>query len=78
MCLDLVNDFDADMFGTDIFSPLQAVFNADKEKNYIKKIFLLTDGEIYDTKEVLDVIKKHCTLDRQKQLFTFGVGNDCD
>ena len=36
-------------------------------------IMLLTDGAVWDTKKVVNLVKTHCTI--SQRLHTFGLGN---
>ena len=70
-----VKDFGADFGGTDIYSPLQGIFDMQtdcKETN----IFLLTDGAVNNTNEIVNLVTKNASLDRR--VHTFGVGNGAD
>ena len=52
--LKIVRSLDADLGGTDIYSPLQSIYENEREYDKIKlpkNIFLLTDGEIEDKKK---------------------------
>jgi hypothetical protein len=58
--IEIVEKLKGDMGGTDIYSPLEYIYQS---KNYEKvllprNIFLLTDGEIWDKKIVLELIEK--------------------
>ena len=67
-----------DMGGTNIYDPLKYIYNSNSDYQNIllpKNIFLLTDGEIDDKKETLDLIEKNSN---EFSVFSFGIGNDFD
>ena len=47
-----VNEFEADFGGTDIYSPLEKIYNMSTDCNETH-IFLLTDGAVMNTKEIV-------------------------
>ena len=69
-----VEGFGADMGGTEIYSCLQAVFTQRLKPGYPRFIFLLTDGAVSNTHQVVDLIK---TNNDKAQVFTVGLGNGC-
>jgi len=62
----------ADLGGTEIFQPLQAIFNMPAIPGYSRQIFVLTDGEISNTDQVIDLVKRNSSRAR---LFSLGIGN---
>ena len=55
-----VNDFNADMGGTEIYSPLEFIFSKiNKSSKFDKHVYLLTDGQIGNTDEVIKLIKEN-------------------
>lgn len=45
---------EASLGGTEIFAPLNNIYNNIKQiKSYDRLIFLLTDGDVWDTKQVI-------------------------
>jgi len=69
-----IQKFDADMGGTEIYSPLEQLFNSPAHKGYPRFLFLLTDGGVSNTYQVLDLIKANSDKAR---VFTVGVGGGC-
>ena len=69
-----VDSFGADMGGTEIYSCLQAIYQQPLRKGYPRFIFLLTDGGVSNTNQVLDLIKSN---NHNAQVFTVGLGNGC-
>ena len=62
------------MGNTEILNPLKKAvdLNVGKRK---KRIFVLTDGEVTNSKEIIDFAKLHADKFR---IHTFGIGKDCD
>lgn len=61
----------ADLKGTDIITPLVQIFSSATEKGVPRQIFLMTDGDVTNTKQCIDVVKKNANNTR---VFTFGIG----
>lgn len=72
--LKLQKSMNADMGGTEILDPLKKVYSQKCNPNYPRQIFLLTDGEVSNTNEVIALAKKNCNNTR---VFTFGIGDGC-
>uniref|UniRef100_A0A3P8Y9B5 VIT domain-containing protein n=1 Tax=Esox lucius TaxID=8010 RepID=A0A3P8Y9B5_ESOLU len=62
---------DADMGGTEILLPLKHIYSQPCLPDHPRQIFLFTDGEVWKTKEVLDLVKMNSGSHR---LFSFGIG----
>ena len=69
-----VKSFAANMGGTEIFSCLKCIYDQPLKKGYPRFVFLLTDGEICNTNEVLDLVKQNSN---KAQVFTVGIGSGC-
>jgi len=69
-----VNQFKADMGGTEILAPLNACFHAPVIQNYQRTIFLLTDGDVSNAVDVINKTREFCTFNRSR-VFTVGIGN---
>ncbi|KAL3888742.1 hypothetical protein ACJMK2_001102 [Sinanodonta woodiana] len=68
---ELQKQMDADMGGTEILQPLEHVFKQKLIENYPRQLFVLTDGEVSNTAEVLKIAgsnSQHC------RVFTVGIG----
>jgi hypothetical protein len=63
----------ANLGGTNILRPLQEVLRAQTKEGYPRQLFILTDGEVGNTQECVDFVRKHAETTR---VFTFGVGNE--
>ena len=69
---------EADLGGTDIYSPLQDIYNSDKIYDKIelpKNIFLLTDGEINNKGDTLAIIEKNSN---KYSIYSIGIGDYFD
>ena len=74
----IINELRADLGGTDIYSPLNNIYSSDKIYDKIKLpkiIFLLTDGEIEDKKETLELIERNSD---KYSIYSIGIGDDFD
>ncbi|WAQ96473.1 VWA5A-like protein, partial [Mya arenaria] len=61
---------DADMGGTEIYKPLEYVLR-EKVQQQPRNVFLLTDGEVHNSEQVIGLIKKHSGDTR---VFALGLG----
>ena len=73
----IINQLSADLGGTNISKPLAEVFNSDSYSkiDLSKNIFLLTDGEVFDREECINLISNHSSKFRVHAL---GIGNSFD
>jgi hypothetical protein len=73
-----INDFTADLGGTEILTPLKEFYNTmNNYKESQVKIIILTDGEVGNTDEVLNLIKEKSNEYKNLRHFTLGIGNGC-
>ena len=73
-----IDYLNANLGGTDIYSPLKYVFDSYKIYDMInlpRNIFLLTDGEIENKKKTLDLIYENNT---KYNIYSIGIGNNFD
>lgn len=68
---DIQKNMHLNMGGTEIFLPIKAAYEEDDSQGR-KVIFLLTDGQVSNTQDIIDYVR-----DRQKscQVFSLGIGN---
>jgi uncharacterized protein YegL len=68
-----VSTFDADMGGTEMLRTFEDLFKQDKAvpNGVQRQVFLLTDGEVSNTQEVIDLVGEHSEKNR---IFSFGIG----
>ncbi|CAF1222422.1 unnamed protein product [Rotaria sordida] len=68
----LINQLRADLGGTELLEPLKWLEKHPPRKGRTRQIFLLTDGEISNVNEVLDLCRSMATSTR---IFSFGLGH---
>ncbi|XP_056128636.1 von Willebrand factor A domain-containing protein 5A-like [Rhinichthys klamathensis goyatoka] len=61
----------ADLGGTEILQPLKHIYSQPCNPDHPRQLFIFTDGEVENTKEVLDLVKHHVHSHR---CFSFGIG----
>ncbi|XP_051740418.1 von Willebrand factor A domain-containing protein 5A-like [Ctenopharyngodon idella] len=66
-----VKEMQADMGGTEILEPLKHIYSQPCYPDHPRQLFIFTDGEVGNTKEVLDLVKHHVDSHR---CFSFGIG----
>ncbi|XDV53409.1 hypothetical protein PO909_021915, partial [Leuciscus waleckii] len=66
-----VKRMQADMGGTNILLPLKHIYSQPCKPDHPRQLFIFTDGEVGNTKEVLDLVKHHVHSHR---CFSFGIG----
>lgn len=71
-----ISGFTANMGGTNILGPIQNGFMSEKIPNCQRNIFLLTDGAVSNTSQVLNTIESNCIYN-QARVFSIGIGNGC-
>ncbi|XP_073725014.1 von Willebrand factor A domain-containing protein 5A isoform X3 [Misgurnus anguillicaudatus] len=69
--LKTVNEMKADMGGTEILLPLKHIYRQPCYPEHPRQLFVFTDGEVGNTKEVLDLVRGHAHSHR---CFSFGIG----
>ncbi|XP_050955069.1 von Willebrand factor A domain-containing protein 5A-like isoform X2 [Labeo rohita] len=66
-----VKEMQADMGGTEILEPLKHIYSQPCYSDHPRQLFIFTDGEVFNTKAVLDLVKSHTHSHR---CFSFGIG----
>uniref|UniRef100_A0A8C1Y7A1 von Willebrand factor A domain-containing protein 5A-like n=1 Tax=Cyprinus carpio TaxID=7962 RepID=A0A8C1Y7A1_CYPCA len=66
-----VKSMSADMGGTEILQPLKHIYSQPCYPDHPRQLFVFTDGEVWNTKEVLDLVKSQVFSHR---CFSFGIG----
>ena len=76
--IEIIDNLYANLGGTNIYDPLNYIYNSHELHDKIqlpRNIFLLTDGEIEDKKETLDLIYKNSS---KYFIYSIGIGNYFD
>ncbi len=58
--------------GTEILPALNAILGAPTREGHPRQVFVLTDGEISNTEQVIQLVRSHAL---EMRLFSFGIGN---
>ncbi|XP_026196054.1 von Willebrand factor A domain-containing protein 5A-like isoform X6 [Anabas testudineus] len=66
-----VEKMTADLGGTEILRPLKDIYSQPCIPNQPRQLFVFTDGEVGNTKEVINLVKKNSGSHR---CFSFGIG----
>ncbi|CAF1596907.1 unnamed protein product, partial [Didymodactylos carnosus] len=66
----LISKMRADLGGTELLAPLKWIFEQKPFENYSRQIFVLTDGEISNVDQVMDLCKQMANTTR---IFSFGL-----
>ncbi|XP_030601326.1 von Willebrand factor A domain-containing protein 5A-like [Archocentrus centrarchus] len=66
-----VEQMEANLGGTEILQPLKHIYSQPCIPNQPRQLFVFTDGEVGNTKEVIDLVKKNSGSHR---CFSFGIG----
>ena len=73
-----IENLEGNMGGTDLFQPLQFIYNNCKENEKLhlpQNIFILTDGYTDYKQKILNIIEKN---NSKYQVYAYGIGNDFD
>ncbi|KAM5191383.1 von Willebrand factor A domain-containing protein 5A-like [Mantella aurantiaca] len=66
-----VNEMDASFGGTEILEPLKKIYQTAGRAEHPRQLFVFTDGEVGNTKQVIDEVQKNA---QKHRCFTFGIG----
>uniref|UniRef100_A0A3Q2W1S2 VWFA domain-containing protein n=1 Tax=Haplochromis burtoni TaxID=8153 RepID=A0A3Q2W1S2_HAPBU len=69
--LKTVVQMEANLGGTEMLQPLKHIYSQPCIPNQPRQLFVFTDGEVWDTKEVIDLVKRNSDSHR---CFSFGIG----
>ena len=75
--IDISSKFDADLGGTELLEPLIYLENCLINNNKPTRIFILTDGAVFNTEECLNKIK-NIGKTKDIRFFSLGIGSGCD
>ncbi|XP_053392408.1 von Willebrand factor A domain-containing protein 5A-like isoform X2 [Mercenaria mercenaria] len=70
----LQKEMDADMGGTEILSPLDDIFKRELIKGHPRRVFVLTDGRVGNTHQVLGLVKTQ-SQKTSTRVFSLGIGH---
>ena len=75
--IDISNKFDADLGGTELLEPLIYINNCLTENSKPTRVFILTDGAVFNTNECLSMIE-NISNNKDIRFFSLGIGSVCD
>jgi von Willebrand factor A domain-containing protein 5 len=64
----------ADLGGTYIYSVLEELLTKNHYEGYPKQVFLLTDGGVPNTENVIKMVSRN---NLRARIYTIGFGNEC-
>lgn len=68
----LIKNMTADLCGTELYEPLKWLKDSKPQSSCLRQIFLLTDGEISNVTQVINLCREMATYTR---IFSFGLGH---
>ncbi|MED6288396.1 hypothetical protein CHARACLAT_026089, partial [Characodon lateralis] len=66
-----VEKMEANLGGTEILEPLKDIYSKQSIPSHPRQLFVFTDGEVGNTKDVIDLVRKNSDSHR---CFSFGIG----
>ncbi|KAM9331060.1 von Willebrand factor A domain-containing protein 5A [Gastrophryne carolinensis] len=69
--IERVNQMSADLGGTEILEPLVKIYKTAERPGHPRQVFIFTDGEVGNTKDVIAEVHKNS---HNHRCFTFGIG----
>uniref|UniRef100_A0A8C8SYA4 von Willebrand factor A domain-containing protein 5A n=1 Tax=Pelusios castaneus TaxID=367368 RepID=A0A8C8SYA4_9SAUR len=70
--LQRIQQLQANLGGTEILAPLQAIYRSPCQDGHPRQLFVFTDGEVGNTQEVITEVQRHRGSHR---CFSFGIGD---
>ena len=71
----LLGNLEANLGGTEIFSPLEDIFQQPLLVGKPRQVFVVTDGQVSNTRETIMLVTKHANTNR---VFSLGIGSSSD
>ena len=71
----LIQRIDANLGGTEIYSPLDHIFKEPKIVGKPRQVFVITDGHVSNSMECVNLVSRNNTNNR---VFTLGIGSSAD
>merc|ERR1719510_962200 len=62
----------ADLGGTELLGPLQAIFKRPVPHGHVRRLVVLTDGQVSNTEQVFGAVRDHAA---STAVFTVGIGS---
>ena len=76
--LEKVMQFKADMGGTEIKNALEHIYKKLIERNFSNRIFVMTDGAVWDADKCLNIVKQtYNDPNFDTRFYSLGIGNGC-
>ncbi|GAM24128.1 hypothetical protein SAMD00019534_073030 [Acytostelium subglobosum LB1] len=72
---EFITHIDANLGGTELLPPIQAILRNPNDSQYPRQVFILTDGEVSQRDELVDYVAKEANTTR---IFTLGIGGGVD
>ena len=69
-----VQNMDADFGGTEILEPLQQILQVNNPEGDQRTLFVLTDGEVSNTQDVIQYVTDKVARDSNTRVFSLGIG----
>ena len=75
MAITAISEFEANLGGTDILTPLEAIYREDPDPAVPRSLYLMTDGEVDSREAVVKCVAEHS---KQTRVHAFGIGKGVD
>jgi hypothetical protein len=75
LALDNIRTMDADLGGTDLYSPLSYILDLPTVPGHSRQVFVLTDGHVEGEAEIIALATRHR---RNHRIFSVGIGGGVD